>query len=569
MRAKIKNIIYIFLAAVVVCLASIITEAHAASTEITSEISSCRFADRQIRCALSESKLEVEPLNFTTVGQTFDATIKFTNNTDKEMSVVDESEAFMHANLKREIFTEEDFNGKLEPGASTNITIRLSYIAATAETLQLDNLGFNITFTPAEESFALTEATTDTQPEDLPQNGTNPNTADTVIPFAIFSGSSLILAFILHKKAIGKVFAVAFIASAAAIPHTATALDKIAFNITFAGLDNQPLAIYINQPEEKTEEPEPEVDAEAPTSDEEEEAPEEPTRKAPEAQEETATEKQETEAESAEKQPVESTQPEEKPAEPTQDEEQPAAEPEKLPIYIEPTKETEEQSAEEPEDNSKVSPEPEQPSEPATEESPITIEAPEEAIEQEPKEQSVQEQQESTESPVKQPKEEQQTPIENPIAETEPSKTEIKTEEPAQELALFKGGYKYASICPGATGYDDWGLVKCQCVSYGANRIYNQFGKFPNWRGHANAYEWISNAQNEGFIVTNTPKPGAIGVLPRGQYSSYGHIVYVEKVEGDRVYISQYNEWPAKGDYSEKWADASTYQYIYFYEYAK
>ena len=134
---------------------------------------------------------------------------------------------------------------------------------------------------------------------------------------------------------------------------------------------------------------------------------------------------------------------------------------------------------------------------------------------------------------------------------------------------LVKGGYKYANACPGATGYDDWGLVKCQCVSYGANRVYNQFGKFPNWRGHANAYEWIGNAQNEGFVVTNTPKPGAIGVLPRGQYSSYGHIVYVEKVEGDRVYISQYNEWPAKGDYSEKWADASTYQYIYFYEYAK
>ena len=347
MRAKIKNIIYLFLAAAVVCLASIITEAHAASAEITSEISSCRFADQPIRCALDESKLEVEPLNFTTVGQTFDATIKFTNNTDKEMSVVDESDTFTHANLKREIFTEEDFNGKLEPGASTNITIRLSYIAATAETLQLDNLGFNITFTPAEESFTLTEATTDAQPEDLPQNSTNPNTADTVIPFAIFSGSSLILAFILHKKAIGKVFAVAFIASATAIPQTtATALDKIAFNITFAGIDNQPLAIYINQPEEKTEEPEPEVDAEAPTSDDEAENPEESTRKAPEAQEETVTEEQEAEAESAEEQPVESAQPEEKSAEPTRDEEQPTTEPEKLPIYIEPTKETEEQSAE-------------------------------------------------------------------------------------------------------------------------------------------------------------------------------------------------------------------------------
>ena len=569
MRAKIKNIIYIFLAAVVVCLASIITEAHAASTEVTSEISSCRFADRPIRCALSESKLEVEPLNFTTVGQTFDATIKFTNNTDKEMSVVDESDVFTHANLKREIFTEEDFNGKLKPGASTNITIRLSYIAATVETLQLDNLGFNITFTPAEENFTLTEATTDAQPEDLPQNSTNPNTADTVIPFAIFSGSSLILAFILRKKAVGKVFAVAFIASAAAIPHTATASDKIAFNITFAGINNQPLAIYINQPEEKTEEPEPEIDAEAPTSDEETETAEEPTHKAPEEQEEKATTEQEAETESTEEQPVESAQPEENSAEPTQDEEQPTAEPEKLPIYIEPTKETQEQSAEEPEDNPKTSPEPEQSSEPDAEEPSITTETPEETIEQEPKEQPVQDQQESTESPDEQPKEEQQTPIENPITETEPAKTEIKTEEPVQEQALVKGGYKYANICPGATGYDDWGLVKCQCVSYGANRVYNNYGKFPNWRGHANAYEWISNAQNEGFIVTNTPKPGAIGVLPRGQYSSYGHIVYVEKVEGDRVYISQYNEWPAKGDYSEKWANASTYQYIYFYEYSK
>ena len=554
MRAKIKNIIYLFLAAAVVCLASIITEAHAAGTEVSSEISTCQFAEQPVRCALGETSLEVEPLNFTTVGQHFDAAIKFTNNTNKEMSVVDESDSFVHANFKREIFTEEDFNGKLAPGASTTITIRLSYVSATTEALQLDSLGFNITFTPietttaveneSEDTITIAEATSEEQPESLPETKTktktetetNPNTADTVIPFAIFSGSSLILAFIFRKKALGKVCAVTFIASTAAIPHmTATALDKIAFNITFTGLDNQSLAIYINHEEEKVEEVEPEIDAEAPTS--EEDQSEEMPAEAPKTDE--------TEPEKSEEEPTK--QAEEPQSEAPSEEAQPTRE-----IETQPTEE--QQSAQEPEAQ-------------PTEEQQLAQEPETQPAEEQPTQEP--EAQPSEDQPAEEPKAEEEpqpATIENSITETEPAKTEIKTEEPVQEQTLVKGGYKYANECPGASSYDDWGMTKCQCVSYGANRVYNKHGKFPNWRGRGNAYEWPENARQEGFLVSSTPKPGVIGVQPRGQYSSYGHVVWVEKVEGDRVFISEYN-WSGSRDYNERWTDASNFQYIYFYEY--
>lgn len=134
-----------------------------------------------------------------------------------------------------------------------------------------------------------------------------------------------------------------------------------------------------------------------------------------------------------------------------------------------------------------------------------------------------------------------------------------------------KGGYPYSSECPaakynGTQRADAWGMYTCECVSYAAWRVSDAYGNMPYWGGKGNANQWYSNARNAGIPVGSTPKVGSVGVTSAGPY---GHVVWVEAVSGDRVYVSQYNYAIAainyqKGEYSEMWVSASTYNYIYF-----
>ena len=135
-----------------------------------------------------------------------------------------------------------------------------------------------------------------------------------------------------------------------------------------------------------------------------------------------------------------------------------------------------------------------------------------------------------------------------------------------------KGSYPYSGQCPAAklngTQYGDrWGMYICECVSYTAWRVYNAYGRMPNWAGRGNANQWIANARAAGYQVSSTPKVGSVGISMAG---TYGHAVWVEAVNGNRVYISQYNARNAAtgylpGQYSEQWVDQGMYQYIYFY----
>ena len=136
-----------------------------------------------------------------------------------------------------------------------------------------------------------------------------------------------------------------------------------------------------------------------------------------------------------------------------------------------------------------------------------------------------------------------------------------------------KGGYPYSGSCPSAKinkrqYADAWGMYVCECVSYAAWRVDNAYGNMPYWGGRGHANQWFSNARNAGIPTGSTPKVGAVGVTSAGPY---GHVVWVEAVSGNRVYVSQYNYAIAainyqKGEYSEMWVDASSYQYIYFGE---
>lgn len=80
----------------------------------------------------------------------------------------------------------------------------------------------------------------------------------------------------------------------------------------------------------------------------------------------------------------------------------------------------------------------------------------------------------------------------------------------------------------------------------------------PNNLGNANT--WFARAQAQGLPVGYTPRAGAVGQTSGG---SLGHVVYVERVNGDgTIYISEmnYQGWGVK---SFRTANASEFRYIY------
>ena len=124
-------------------------------------------------------------------------------------------------------------------------------------------------------------------------------------------------------------------------------------------------------------------------------------------------------------------------------------------------------------------------------------------------------------------------------------------------------GYPFAGSCPGSKDrfIDQWGMYSCECVSYAAYKVSSTYGNMPYWGGRGNAKQWVSNARAAGFKVSSIPKAGTVGISYSGPY---GHAVWVERVSGNRVYISQYNYGYPKGSYSEMWINASAFTYIYF-----
>ncbi len=95
---------------------------------------------------------------------------------------------------------------------------------------------------------------------------------------------------------------------------------------------------------------------------------------------------------------------------------------------------------------------------------------------------------------------------------------------------------------------DRWGMYQRQCVSYTAWKVAASGRHMPYWGGRGNANQWDDNARAAGIPVDSTPRVGDIAVSNRGHY---GHVMYVEAVNGDgTIRISQYNAgWD--GRYSE------------------
>ncbi len=134
-----------------------------------------------------------------------------------------------------------------------------------------------------------------------------------------------------------------------------------------------------------------------------------------------------------------------------------------------------------------------------------------------------------------------------------------------------KGGYPYSGSCPSAklngTQYGDkWGMYICECVSYTAWKVQQNYGNMPYWGGKGNANLWLKNAKAAGIPTGILPKVGSVGVSLSGPY---GHVVWVEAINeaGTRIYVSQYNDSGNgyRGQYSEMWINASAFNgFIYF-----
>lgn len=125
------------------------------------------------------------------------------------------------------------------------------------------------------------------------------------------------------------------------------------------------------------------------------------------------------------------------------------------------------------------------------------------------------------------------------------------------------GGYP-ASLCNARQDslVDPWGMYNRECVSYVAYKVASTYGWPSYWtRGGNNAKQWPAKARAYGIPTSSTPKAGAAAVMYNGYY---GHIAWVEAVNGNQVTISDYN-LRNDGTYSRYVTSASTFDvYIYF-----
>lgn len=109
-------------------------------------------------------------------------------------------------------------------------------------------------------------------------------------------------------------------------------------------------------------------------------------------------------------------------------------------------------------------------------------------------------------------------------------------------------GMSTAPGCVDNDGPDRWGYCTRQCVSYAAWAVERSGRTAPTYYG--NARDWVGAARRQGVAVyTSNPQPGDVAISTAG---TWGHAMYVEKVSGNQIYVSQYNA-SLNGQYSTQW----------------
>lgn len=124
------------------------------------------------------------------------------------------------------------------------------------------------------------------------------------------------------------------------------------------------------------------------------------------------------------------------------------------------------------------------------------------------------------------------------------------------------GGYPGAWANAPLDAYvDPWGLYTRECVSYAAWKVYSTGRYVPHFGGRGNANQWPSTVAGYGITSGSTPVAGSVAMWPIGYY---GHVMYVESVNGDgTITVSDYNlAWD--GLYRKYVRSAAGLTYIYF-----
>ncbi len=91
-----------------------------------------------------------------------------------------------------------------------------------------------------------------------------------------------------------------------------------------------------------------------------------------------------------------------------------------------------------------------------------------------------------------------------------------------------------------------------QCTYYVAKRR-------PVGTRWGNARDWMAHAKAEGYLTGSIPVAGAVAWTPQGWY---GHVAYVEQVDGGQVLISEMN-FAGWNRVSRRWVAATAFGYIY------
>lgn len=92
---------------------------------------------------------------------------------------------------------------------------------------------------------------------------------------------------------------------------------------------------------------------------------------------------------------------------------------------------------------------------------------------------------------------------------------------------------------------DRWGYCTRQCVSYTAWAVERSGRNAPE--GWSHAKNWANRAPDSWVFYD--PKPGDVAISTSG---TWGHAMYVEKVDGNRILVSQYNA-DLDGEFSVEW----------------
>jgi peptidoglycan DL-endopeptidase CwlO len=85
--------------------------------------------------------------------------------------------------------------------------------------------------------------------------------------------------------------------------------------------------------------------------------------------------------------------------------------------------------------------------------------------------------------------------------------------------------------------YDQWGYGYRNCTSYVAWKVNQRQGRMVSGLGHAK--HWPFNIGSRGEVSYG--QGARVGDAAVSTGGTYGHVMYVEAVEGDTVYVSDYN----------------------------